>query len=168
MAPLESPRCQGHKRFPGSNMEDIGQNTRQRGEKTCKDHIQWIGMAPVWGIGPPTHLKNINPELFPSKGNARTKSGAETEEKDIQRLLHILIHPICIHKTQTQLLMPRSTCWQKPGIAVPWKARLIQMYTAKHQSEHGNPNGEVTARTVGPEGICKPLGIATISTNKSP
>jgi hypothetical protein len=28
-----------------------------------------------------THLKNINPELLPPKGNAGTKSGAETEGK---------------------------------------------------------------------------------------
>jgi hypothetical protein len=30
---------------------------------------------------PPTHLKNINPELLLSKRNAGTKSGAETEGK---------------------------------------------------------------------------------------
>ena len=30
---------------------------------------------------PPTHFKNINPELLLSKGNTGTKSGAETEGK---------------------------------------------------------------------------------------
>jgi hypothetical protein len=54
--------------------------------------------------------KKINPEWFLSKGNAGTKSGAETEGKAIQRLPHIGIHPICRHQTQTLLLMPRSTC----------------------------------------------------------
>jgi len=62
-------------------------------------------------MGTPTHLKNINPEFLLSKGNAGTKSGAETEGKVIQRLPHLGIHPICRHQTQTQLLMP--------GIAVP-------------------------------------------------
>jgi hypothetical protein len=48
-----------------------------------------------------THLKNINLELLLSKGNAGTKCGAETEEKAIQRLPHLGIHPICRHQTQT-------------------------------------------------------------------
>ena len=52
-------------------------------------------MAPGWGMGPPTHLKNINPEFFLSKGNEGTKSGTETEGKAIQRLLHLGIHVIC-------------------------------------------------------------------------
>jgi hypothetical protein len=37
-------------------------------------------------MGTPTHLKNINPEFLLSKGNAGTKSEAETEGKAIQRL----------------------------------------------------------------------------------
>jgi hypothetical protein len=32
---------------------------------------------------PPTHLKNINLELLPSKGNAGTKRRTETEGKEI-------------------------------------------------------------------------------------
>jgi hypothetical protein len=46
------------------------------------------------GMGPPTHLKNINPELLLSKENAGTKSGAETEGKAIQRLPQLWIHTI--------------------------------------------------------------------------
>jgi hypothetical protein len=34
-------------------------------------------------MGPPTHLKNFNPELLLSEGNTGTKSGAETERKDL-------------------------------------------------------------------------------------
>jgi hypothetical protein len=45
-------------------------------------------------MGPPTHLKNINPELLMLKGNSGTKSGAETEGKAIQSLPHLGIHPI--------------------------------------------------------------------------
>ena len=40
-------RCQGPKRFPGPNREDISQNTQQGRDRTHRDHIQWIGMAPV-------------------------------------------------------------------------------------------------------------------------
>jgi hypothetical protein len=46
-------------------------------------------------MGSPTHLKNINPKFLLSKENARTKSGAETEEKAIQRLPYLGIHPMC-------------------------------------------------------------------------
>jgi len=42
-------------------------------------------------------------------GNTGTKSGAETEDKAIQRLPHLGIHPICSHQTQLLLLMPRSS-----------------------------------------------------------
>jgi hypothetical protein len=56
-------------------------------------------------MGPPTYLKNINPELLLSKGNAGAKSEAKTEGKTIQRLPHLEIHPICSHQTQTLLLM---------------------------------------------------------------
>jgi hypothetical protein len=45
-------------------------------------------------MGPPTHFKTINPEFLLSEGNAGTKCGAETEEKAIQRLLHLGIRPI--------------------------------------------------------------------------
>ena len=48
-----------------------------------------VDMAPSGEMCPPTHLKIFNPELSLSKGNAGTKSGAETEERAIQRLLHL-------------------------------------------------------------------------------
>ena len=50
-------------------------------------------------MGPPTHLKNINTELFLSKQNTQTKSGRETERKVTQRLPHLGIHPISRHQT---------------------------------------------------------------------
>jgi hypothetical protein len=59
-------------------------------------------------MGPPTHLKNINSEFLLSKGNAGTKSGAETEGKATQRLTHLGIYPICRHQTQTLLLRLRN------------------------------------------------------------
>ena len=48
-------------------------------------------------MGPPTHLKNINPELLLTKGNTGTKSGTETEGNFIQRLPYLGIHPTCSH-----------------------------------------------------------------------
>jgi hypothetical protein len=44
-------------------------------------------MAPGLGMGPPNHLKNINPEFLLFKGNTGTKNGAETDGKAIQKLL---------------------------------------------------------------------------------
>jgi hypothetical protein len=67
--------------------------------KEDKDHLGIVSLEP------PTHLKNINPELLLLKG---TKSRTETEEKAIQRLPHLGIHYICNQQTQTLLLMPRS------------------------------------------------------------
>jgi hypothetical protein len=57
-----------------------------------------------------THIKNINPEVLLTKGSTGTKIGAETEEKAIQRLSYLAIHPTCRHQTQTLLLMAYSAC----------------------------------------------------------
>jgi hypothetical protein len=43
-------------------------------------------------------------------GDTKTKYGAETEGKVIQRLPHRRIHPIYSHQTQTLLWMPTSAC----------------------------------------------------------
>jgi hypothetical protein len=56
---------------------------------------------------PPTQLKNINPEFLLSKENAGTKSGAETEGKAIQKLLHLGIHPICRYQMGNPLVLWR-------------------------------------------------------------
>ena len=75
-------------------------------------------------MGSLTHLKNINLELFLSKRNARTKSGAENEWKAIQRPPHLGIHSTCRHQTQTLLLTLTSSWWQKPGMAAPWEVLI--------------------------------------------
>jgi hypothetical protein len=51
-----------------------------------------------------------------------TKLGAESEGMTIQRLLHLGIHPINNHQTQSLLQMPTRFCWQDPNIAVSWEA----------------------------------------------
>jgi hypothetical protein len=53
-------------------------------------------------------LRRVNKIL--KGGNTETNCGIETEEEAIHRLLHLGIHPICIHQTQTPLQMPRSAC----------------------------------------------------------
>jgi hypothetical protein len=47
---------------------------------------------------------------LPMRGDRETKCGAETEEKAIQRLPYLGIHPIYSYQTQTLLWMPRSAC----------------------------------------------------------
>jgi hypothetical protein len=75
--------------------------------------MERLDMTPGCRMGPPTLIKNFNPELLLSKGNTGTKSGgAETEGRTIQRLSHLGIHPIFRHQTQSLLLMPRSA-WYK-------------------------------------------------------
>jgi len=51
-------------------------------------------------MGPHAHLKNNNPEFLLSIENAGTKNGAEFEEKVIQRVPHLGIHPSADTKTQ--------------------------------------------------------------------
>ena len=43
-------------------------------------------------------------------GHTETKLEVETERKIIQRLPHLVIHPIYSHKTQTLLWIPTSAC----------------------------------------------------------
>jgi hypothetical protein len=43
-------------------------------------------------------------------GNTETKCGSETEEKAIQRLSDLGIHPIYSHQTLTLLQMPQNAC----------------------------------------------------------
>ena len=45
-----------------------------------------------------------------TEGNTETKCGTEHEEKTIQRLPHLGIHPIYSHQSQTLLWMPRNAC----------------------------------------------------------
>jgi hypothetical protein len=47
---------------------------------------------------------------IPMKGVIETKFGAQTEGRTIQRLLHLGIHPINNHQTQTLLHMPARFC----------------------------------------------------------
>ena len=120
----ESSKCQESRRIPGHKGDDISWNTQQRGRRTCRDHIQGLGKAPVWGMGLPTHLKKFNSELILPKGNTGTKNGAETEGQATQKVPHLGIHPICSHQTQTLLLMPSSAWWQEPDITVSWESLL--------------------------------------------
>jgi hypothetical protein len=82
-------------------MEGISRNNQQRVERTCRDHIQWIGM----GGGALTHVRNINPEFLLSKRGAGIKTGAGTEGTAIQRET---VPPRNPSHLQTLLLMARS------------------------------------------------------------
>jgi hypothetical protein len=71
------------------------------------------------------------------------------------------------------LLIPRSTYWQKPSIAVPWEAlpepdKYRCGYTQPNIGNIFFPNGKVWARTVGADGVCNLIGITKISTNQTP
>jgi hypothetical protein len=126
-------------------------------------------------MGPLTYLKNISPELFLSKGNTGAKNGGETEGKAIQRLPHLGIHPICRLQTQTVLLMPRSICWQEPGIAPPWEAlpehdkyRCRCLQQTIHPIGCWDFNRGVRGKTEGAVVVCNPIWRTTISTNQTP
>jgi hypothetical protein len=42
------------------------------------------------------------------------------------------------------------------------------MHRVKHQTEHGDPNAKVGARTEGAEGVCHSIGRTIILTNQTP
>jgi hypothetical protein len=48
--------------------------------------------------------------IIPIEGLTETKFGAEMEERTIQRLPHLEIHPIYNHQTQTLLHTPARFC----------------------------------------------------------
>jgi hypothetical protein len=53
------------------------------------------------------------------------------------------------------------------GSARVWPIQ-IWLHSAKHRTEHRDPNGEVRARTKVAEGVCHPIGRTTVSTNQTP
>jgi hypothetical protein len=65
-------------------------------------------------------LRTLN--KIPMEGVTETKFGAETEERTIQRLPHLGIHPIYNHQTQALLHMPEIFCGQDPDLALSCKA----------------------------------------------
>jgi hypothetical protein len=74
---------------------------------------------------------------IPMEGVTETKYGAETEERTIQRLSHLGIHPINKHQNQTLLWMPTRHCWQEPDIAISWVALTVP---DKYRSECSQPS----------------------------
>jgi hypothetical protein len=63
-----------------------------KGDRTVETNSSRQAWPQIEGWGPPTHLKDFNPEMFLSKENAGSKNGAETERKAIQRLPRLKIH----------------------------------------------------------------------------
>ena len=86
-------------------------------------------------------------------GNTGTNRGARIEEKIIQRLSHLGIHPLCSHQTHAPFLMVRSAYWQEPDIdasseALPESYRYrLRMLAANHQTEHRDPSEGARERT---------------------
>jgi hypothetical protein len=82
-----------------------------KGEREPVETI-WRGWA--WplleGWGHPPFSKNLTQNCSCLKEVQGQKGGVETEEKAIQRLPYLGIHPICSHQTQSLLVMPRSAC----------------------------------------------------------
>jgi len=93
--------------------------------------------------------------MFLSKRKDRDKKGSRDLRKGHPET-YLGIHHIPRHQTPTILLMPRSTCLQKPDMGV-----------SNHDWAQ-DPNEGVRERTKGCEGVCKPIGKTTRSTNQNP
>ena len=94
---LGSPRLQESERLPGPSGDSFSLNTLQRGDRTCRDHLQWIGKDPSWG--PLMHLKIFNSEMFLSSRKTGTKQWNRDWRKGYPETSHLGIHPICRHQT---------------------------------------------------------------------
>jgi hypothetical protein len=46
--------------------------------------------------------------------------------------------------------------------------KQVQMLTPNHQTENGDPKGQVRRKTEGAERVCSPIGRKTVSTNQTP
>jgi len=110
-------------------------------------------------MGTPTHLKNINPEFLLSKGNSGTKSGADTEAKTIQKT--VPPRDPSYMQTPNPDTIADAKKWLLTGVLLS-PERLCQSRTntdADADSLSTEPqwrsNGEVRARTIRAEGVCK-------------
>lgn len=67
---------------------------------------------------------------------------------------------------------PNTIVDAMPGKSVLWKAlpavRQLQILTANHWTETGDPNGRVRGMAKGALGDCKPTGRTTVSINSTP
>jgi hypothetical protein len=84
--------------------------------------------------------------------------------------LHPILPLLCLrHQTPTLLLMPRCVClaWLCSE-KLSQHLRQMQILTAIHWIELGDPSGGVRGRTEGAEEGWNPIGRTTISTNQTP
>jgi hypothetical protein len=75
-----------------------------------RDHLQEIDMVPSWWMRPQTHLKNFDPELFLSKGNAETKWNRDWRKADQETV------PTW-DPFHAQSPNPRHCCWWQDELA---------------------------------------------------
>ena len=104
--------------------------------------------------------------------NMETMCGAQTEEKAIQRLSYLGIHPVYSHQNLTVLWMLRNTFWKETDIALWWKALPDLSNTNSDGSQPTIGLSMVSVmgvreRTEGAEGVCNPIGRTVISTNQT-
>jgi hypothetical protein len=126
-------------------------------EETTSSRWTWL---PVEGMRPSTHLKIFIPELFVqqmqgqkwsrgwSKGHPET-----TSPKDPFYLQ--TPNPNTIVDAKNFLQIGAWYGCPLRGSASTWLIQM-QMLTANHWTEHGDPNGRYRGRTEGAEGITTP------------
>ena len=108
--------------LPGPRGNDIRWNTQPMGRGNLWRSYPEVRLNPWLRNGATHPFQNFNPKFLLSKRTIGTKSRVETKGKSIQRLLHLGIHPICSHQTQSLSLMRRSACWQEPDVDISLQA----------------------------------------------
>jgi hypothetical protein len=153
----ESPKYQENKSLPGLHRDDISWNMPQRERRTFETISRSYAWPPGWEMGPPTLLQNFNLELFLSKRHT-DKEGNRDWRKDNPETSppedpsHMQIpNPDTIADAKKCLL---TGDWYRYLLRCSARSWPIQMWmlSAKHQTEHSDPSGEVRKRTGGAEG----------------
>ena len=163
----------GNKRITGPYGDDIRWNPQQRGESTCGNHIQKLGIRSGWKMGAIPFSK-IWPRIVHVERKYRDKEWSRVWRKS---------HPETAPHGDISHMQPPSPgtiadankcllrgAWYRCFLRGFAKSLLIQMWmlAVNHQNELWDPNVEVRGRTEGAEEVCNIIGKTTISTNQTP
>ena len=159
----------GNKRITGPYGVDIRWNPQQRGLRTCRNHIQRLGIGSGW------KFQKIWPRIVHVERKYRDKEWSRVWKKKS--------HPETAPRGDISHMQPPSPgtiadankclltgAWYRCFLRGFAKALLIQMWmlAVNHQNELWDPNVEVRGRTERDEGVCNITRKTTISTNQTP
>jgi hypothetical protein len=134
--------------------------TKQRGQRrgrTCRDHIQWIGVYTGWGMEPPIHLKKKHKKIQNSsfQRKSRGKEWSKVWRKGHPETIpprnasHLQTsNPDTFAVAKKSLLSRAKYSCRLRGSAGAWTIQMW-MHTGRHSTEHRDLNGGDMTRNKG-------------------